>query len=77
MEGFKAMPNDGDLKTFTAWAHELENISFQDAYLKDLQHPIFDGEYKASVALKSLEQKSFMVQNRANLIYLIFTVLGG
>ncbi|MBD8488960.1 DNA mismatch repair protein [Echinicola sp. CAU 1574] len=71
----KVMPDEGDLKTLTAWARELEKLSFDDPYLKKLQSPVFEKSYKASVALKSLEQRSFMVQNRINMIYLIFNLL--
>src|SRR5690606_21163722 len=71
----RIMPNEGDLKTFTAWAIQLEGTSFQNEYLKQLQKPVFDGENRASEALKSLEQQSFMAQNRINLMYLIFNLL--
>lgn len=70
-----AMPNEGDLKTFSAWANQLENISFSNVHLTNLQKPVFDGDFKASEALKALEQQSFMVQNRVNLMYLIFNLL--
>src|SRR5690606_13295123 len=71
----KIMPNEGDLKTFSSWAIQLEQISFGNGYLKQLQAPVYDGDNKASEALKSLEQQSFLVQNRANLMYLIFNLL--
>lgn len=71
----KSMPNEGDVKTFTAWALQMENIQFNDPYLKALQKPIFEKDFKASVSLKTLEQQSFAVQNRANLVYLIFNFL--
>src|SRR5690606_21704846 len=48
---------------------------FSDPYLKQLQAPIYDGTYKASEALKELGQQTFMVQNRANLMYAIFNLL--
>lgn len=69
------MPDEGDLKTLTAWARQLENIDFKNEYLKELQQPVSNGNYKASEALKTLEQHSFMVQNRGNLMYLIFNLL--
>jgi len=75
MQVAKYMPNEGDLKTLTAWARQLENITFENDHLKKLQKPVIDGEYKASEALKALEQQSFMVQNRINLMYLIFNLL--
>ncbi|HSJ68623.1 MAG TPA: hypothetical protein VK921_13145 [Anditalea sp.] len=71
----KSMPNEGDVKTFTAWAIQMENIEFKDPYLQDLQKPIFEKDFRASVSLKTLEQQSFAVQNRANLVYLIFNFL--
>src|SRR5690606_20762366 len=66
---------EGDLKTLSAWARQLENINFSDSYLQNLQHPVSNGNFKASDALKTLEQQSFMVQNRINLMYLIFNLL--
>jgi ABC-type multidrug transport system fused ATPase/permease subunit len=75
LEISKAMPNEGDLKTLTAWASQLENINFSDGYLRNLQQPVSNGKFKASEALKALEQQSFMVQNRINLMYLIFNLL--
>ena len=75
LEISKAMPNEGDLKTLTAWARQLENISFSDSYLQHLQQPVSNEQYKASEALKALEQQTFMVQNRINLMYLIFNLL--
>src|SRR5690606_28438951 len=75
MQVAKHMPDEGDLKTLTAWARELEGVAFANEHLKRLQKPVIDGEYKASEALKALEQRSFMVQNRINLMYLIFNLL--
>lgn len=75
LEISKAMPNEGDLKTLTAWARQLESINFSDSYLQHLQQPISNQKYKASEALKALEQQSFTVQNRINLMYLIFNLL--
>ncbi|QDH78641.1 DNA mismatch repair protein [Echinicola soli] len=72
---FKNMPDEGDLKTYSIWARELEQLDFKDGYLKELQLPILEGEYRASDALRSLEQRSFMVQNRANMMYMIFDLL--
>ena len=75
MKVAKQMPDEGDLKTLTAWARQLEEVDFENEHLKKLQKPVVDGEYKASEALKALEQQSFMVQNRINLMYLIFNLL--
>ncbi|WP_143959301.1 MutS-related protein [Litoribacter populi] len=75
MAAGKVMPDEGDLKTFTAWARLLEGVSFKDNTLNTLQKPIYDKEFKASNSLKSLEQQSFMVQNRANMVYLVFNFL--
>lgn len=71
----KIMPNEGDLKTYTAWARQMEDTRFSDPYLKRLQKPIYDGTHKASDALKELSQQTFMVQNRTNLMYAIFNLL--
>lgn len=69
------MPNSGDLKTMTAWAMQLEEENFSNEYLNKLKNQVSNGEYKASEALKSLEQQTFMVQNRTNMMYLIFNLL--
>lgn len=74
LAAYKAMPDQGDLKTLTAWSRQLEQQEFSDHYLKSLQGPVMDQKYRASEALKSLEQQSFSVQNRINTVYLIFNL---
>lgn len=75
LASMKMMPNDSDLKTYKAWSYLLEEVTFKDPYLLSLQRPVSDINVKASAALKSLEQQSFLVQSRANLMYLIFNFL--
>jgi hypothetical protein len=75
MYSMKIMPNEWDLKTFKSWAHLLEEISFEHPYLQSLQEPISSTGFRASQALESLEQQTFLVQNRANLMYLVFNML--
>src|SRR5699024_8079399 len=58
MQVARHMPDEGDLKTLTAWARELEGVAFANEHLKRLQKPVIDGKYKASEALKALEQRS-------------------
>jgi len=74
LEAYKAMPDHGDLKTLTSWAAELEQLEFSDSYLKSLQAPVMDNTFRASLALRALEQQSFAVQNRINMVYLIFNL---
>lgn len=69
------MPNQGDIKTFSKWASEIERMRLDGEYLNQLQKPFKNQDFDASVILKSLEQKSFMLQNRFNLMYLIFNML--
>lgn len=69
------MPNQGDIKTFSKWASQLEAMNVEGSYLKHLQKPFKSQNFDASAILKSLEQKSFMLQNRFNLMYLIFNLL--
>lgn len=71
----KAMPNDGDLKTYKSWAYVMEKYSFDDPYLDSLHRPLVDTGFEASIALKELESRTFLIQNRANLMYLIFNLL--
>ncbi|MCC5936134.1 MAG: DNA mismatch repair protein [Lunatimonas sp.] len=75
MQSMKVMPNESDLKTYKSWAYLLEDSSFSHPYLKSLRAPIADTHFQASSALESLEQQSFLVQNRANLMYLVFNLL--
>ncbi|MEX2512532.1 MAG: DNA mismatch repair protein [Cyclobacteriaceae bacterium] len=75
MDAVKAMPDDSDLKTFKAWSELLENENFEDTYLLNMKSPIKDEKFLASTALKTLQSQSFVVQNRTNLMYLIFNLL--
>ncbi|SMD42119.1 Mismatch repair ATPase (MutS family) [Aquiflexum balticum DSM 16537] len=69
------MPNQGDIKTFSKWASQIAAMRFEGDYLNHLQKPFKNQDYDASAILNSLEQKSFMLQNRFNLMYLIFNML--
>lgn len=75
LQAAKSMPNEGDLKTYALWTSEIEKLNFHHPYNKSLQAPFVQEDYKASEALKFLEQRSFMIQNRINLMYLIFNLL--
>ncbi|WP_158860906.1 MutS-related protein [Lunatibacter salilacus] len=75
LAAMKAMPNEGDLKTYRSWAMVMESQSFEDHYLKALHKPLVDTGFEASIALKALESQTFLIQNRANLMYLIFNLL--
>lgn len=68
----KIWPNEGDIKTSRIWAELLEQRSFGQQRLKELHNPFEGGHY--SKALKSLEQISFLVQNRMNLVYVIMNL---
>lgn len=74
-EAAMLMPNQGDVKTFAFWSSLLVKENFHDAHLKKLQHAFKNEEIEAPKVLKSLEQKTFMIQNRLNLMYLIFNLL--
>jgi hypothetical protein len=69
------MPNQGDIKTFSKWASQIEGMQLEDPYLNHLQTPFKNQNFDPSAILNSLEQKSFMLQNRFNLMYLIFNML--
>lgn len=70
----KALPNDSDLKTLQAWANLLERQEFQHPLLKGFQQPVKNHGFLASKALDQLESLTFLLQNRTNLMYLIFNV---
>ncbi|WP_373493635.1 MutS-related protein [Aquiflexum sp.] len=69
------MPNQGDIKTFSKWAAQIEGMQLNGEFLKHIQKPFKNQNFDASAILRSLEQKSFMLQNRFNLMYLIFNML--
>jgi hypothetical protein len=66
-------PNEGDIKTFKIWSDLLEKESFKSKNLQPLHLPFLKGTL--SKGLKSLEQVSFLIQNRFNLVYLVFNLL--
>ncbi|MFO7825337.1 MAG: DNA mismatch repair protein [Cyclobacterium sp.] len=74
MKAMKAMPNDSDLKTFQAWAGLLEKEDFDHPFLQAYQKPVKSHGFLASKALEQLESLTFLIQNRTNLMYLIFNV---
>ncbi|SHM36275.1 MutS domain V [Cyclobacterium lianum] len=74
LKAMKAMPNDHDLKTFQAWAALLEAEHFDHPILEAYQKPVKNHGFLASNALKQLESLTFLIQNRTNLMYLIFNV---
>ncbi|WP_114751570.1 MutS-related protein [Pleomorphovibrio marinus] len=74
MEAMKNLPNEQDLKTYRLWAKLLENQSFKHPLLQKFQKPYVSDGFKASKALKALEGQIFVVQNRANLMYLVFNL---
>jgi ABC-type multidrug transport system fused ATPase/permease subunit len=74
-EASKIFPNQGDIKTFSKWALLIETSEFLDPLLQSLKLPFKDQELTASDVLKSLEQKTFMLQNRINLMFVVFNML--
>ncbi len=75
LEAMKALPDEKDLKTYRFWAALLERQDFQHPYLKTYQDPYFGDGFVASKALKELEGQIFFIQNRVNLMYLVFNLL--
>ncbi|MCF1753030.1 MutS-related protein [Mariniradius sediminis] len=66
-----SMPLLSDLKTYKKWVEQLENTGFRDSYLNSLQQSFLTQHLKGSQILRELEQKTFLLQNRFNLMYLI------
>lgn len=66
-------PNYGDIKTFRYWSSMLEKESFKSQKLEQI-HLLFK-KRNLSKGLRTLEQVSFMVQNRLNLVYLVFNLI--
>ena len=75
LEAMKALPNDNDLKTLQAWAKLLEKEQFENPLLLMHQIPLKQKDFLASKALKQLESLTFLVENRTNMLYLIFNLL--
>jgi hypothetical protein len=75
MEAMKALPNASDLKTLQAWARLLEKEQFKHPLLLKYQSPVKHQDFLASKALKQLESLTFLIQNRTNMLYLIFNIL--
>ncbi|MGY6744987.1 MAG: MutS-related protein [Cecembia sp.] len=69
----KIWPGSGDIKTFRIWSEFLEKETFADSHLKEIHRHFANGQF--SKALGSLEQISFLVQNRMNLVYIILNFL--
>lgn len=74
-EAAKVFPNQGDIKTFGKWASLIEKSNFANPYLHSLKEPIKNENFVASEVLQSLEQKTFMIQNRINLMFVIFNLI--
>lgn len=74
-EASKVFPNMGDIKTFGKWAELIGKTEFFDSYLHSLKLPIKNEEFEAFKVLKSLEQKTFMIQNRINLMFVVFNLI--
>jgi DNA mismatch repair ATPase MutS len=66
-------PGEGDIKTFRIWSQFLEKETFRDPPLEGLHAHFADAQF--SKGLRSLEQISFLVQNRLNLVYVIMNLL--
>ncbi len=74
MAAMKALPNDSDLKTLQAWADLLERQEFRHPLLLRFQQPVRGDGFLASRALAQLESITFLVENRTNMMYLIFNI---
>ncbi|EOZ92040.1 MutS-related protein, family 1 [Indibacter alkaliphilus LW1] len=68
-------PDHGDTKTYRIWSELLGKSKFQNEFLKNAALLFQNPDQNISKGLKTLEQVSFLVQNRINLVYLIFNLL--
>jgi ABC-type multidrug transport system fused ATPase/permease subunit len=75
LKAAKALPDTGNIKTFSLWSQLIEKENFDDPYLQHLQQPFRIAGIQASKVLKNLEQINFLINNRINLMYLIFNLL--
>ncbi|MBW3467549.1 MutS-related protein [Arthrospiribacter ruber] len=74
LEAGKIFPGSGDIKTYRIWSADLAEHSFEDEYLKK-HSKLFKNQNNIPKGLKTLEQVSFLIENRINLMYLIFNIL--
>ncbi|PSK99242.1 MutS-like protein [Cecembia rubra] len=66
-------PNEGDIKTFRIWSELLEQEKFEESSLQAIHCHFEDGQF--SKGLRTLEQVSFLIQNRMNFVYFILNLL--
>jgi len=75
LKASKVLPDAGNIKKSAVWAQLIENEKFQDEYLQKLQTPFQIKNSTANQVLKDLEQVNFSINNRINMMYLIFNLL--
>ncbi|PRY89903.1 MutS-related protein [Mongoliibacter ruber] len=70
----KVFPSQGDIKTYRIWSDMLAEKDFSNSYLQE-HNTIFKDKNNIPDGLKTLEQVSYLVDNRINMVYLIFNLL--
>ncbi|MCH7401568.1 DNA mismatch repair protein [Belliella kenyensis] len=75
MEAASVLPNQGDIKTYRIWSELLGKEKFESDYLQALHAPFHRKENSAREVFDALEQMTFLIQNRGNLVYVILNLL--
>lgn len=75
-EAADRIPASAMLKTYYQWVLLLESVEFQNSFLKQRRKELlFPGGVDTSRLLKDLQNLSFWIQNRLNLLYLPFNLI--
>lgn len=65
------LPTFSQTKMFRLWSEQIQQEDFNDSYLKSISKKYKSQQYSVSKGLMSLEQLTFLIQNRFNLMYVI------
>lgn len=65
------LPSFSQTKMYRLWAEQLQKEQFVNPYLSDLSQEYRTKKHPVSKGLYSLEQLTFLIQNRFNLMYIV------
>lgn len=65
------LPTFSQTKMYRFWSQQIQQENFEDPYLQKLSKDYRDQQHPVSKGLYSLEQLTFLIQNRFNLMYVV------
>ncbi|UJP65975.1 MutS-related protein [Mongoliitalea daihaiensis] len=65
------LPTFSQTKMYRLWSQQIQQEHFEDPYLQKLSKDYRDQQHPVSKGLFSLEQLTFLIQNRFNLMYVV------